>query len=206
MNRYRHIVSALFLVIWSLCCPIICNSTKLSSFDFAACGGIATAVTDIILYPIDTIKVKQQSSRTPLRISQAFSEILKTNGIGGLFKGMVGYAGIDGIGAAIFFTAYETAKTQISMRISSPLTPYLSASTAFLFSSSFMVPAELIKVKMQSQIFPSLQACITTLWKTDGKGIRGLYKGYGATLLRDIPYFALQLGCFGKCRRERVLN
>lgn len=170
----------------------------LSPGDFAACGGFATAFTDVILYPIDTVKVRQQSSRTPIRISQALSEILRKSGIGGLYKGALAYAGIDGIGAAIFFTSYETAKSKFLEMTSSPLVPYASASVAFALSSSFMVPAELIKVKMQSQSFPSIRACMSTLWKQDGMGIRAFYNGYIATVVRDMPYFALQLGCFGK--------
>lgn len=29
-------------------------------------------------------------------------------------------------------------------------------------------------------------------------GLRGLYTGYAATMIRDLPYFALQLGFYGK--------
>lgn len=170
---------------------------SLSPSDFMICGGIATALTDAILYPIDTVKVIQQSSRVPVKALQAFNQVVKASGPSGLYRGVEGYASIDGFGASIFFTVYERIKHEINARISSPLNPYISASLAFITSSTFMVPAELIKVKMQSGLFPSLSACIRHLWTHENAGIFGLYNGYQATLLRDIPYFALQLGCYG---------
>lgn len=186
-----------FLVIFLCFYDFIIISAELNTMDYMSCGGLSTAITDVLLYPIDTIKVRQQSSRIRLTLSQVFKDIMKTNGPIGLYKGVVSYAGIDGCGAAIFFTVYEGVKNQFTKTFNSPLIPYVSASAAFVVSSTFMVPAELIKVKMQSQSFPSVASCIKTLWKQDGLGIRGLYSGYSATLTRDLPYFALQLGCFG---------
>lgn len=190
----QNIVIFLLLYVCSM------SSISLNSFDYMACGGLATAITDALLYPIDTIKVKQQSSRIPIQAFQACNDIVSSYGIKGFYRGVIGYSFIDGIGASIFFTVYENIKDKINSCNVNPFSPYFSAASAFLVSSSFMVPAELIKVKMQSKPFKNIETCINHLWKSDNRGIRGLYKGYGATVLRDLPYFCLQLGCYDNIR------
>jgi hypothetical protein len=50
---------------------------------------------------------------------------------------------------------------------------------------------------MQTQSFQTLGSCLRDAVSRDRGGIRGLYTGYSATMVRDLPYFALQLGFYG---------
>jgi Mitochondrial carrier protein len=59
------------------------------------------------------------------------------------------------------------------------------------------VPAELIKARMQTQAFRSIGHCLKDAIARERGGLRGLYTGYAATMIRDLPYFALQLGFYG---------
>jgi len=56
---------------------------------------------------------------------------------------------------------------------------------------SIVSPLELIRTKMQSQkmAFYQVRSCLADLIKT--RGITGLWSGYTATLLRDVPFSAL---------------
>lgn len=63
---------------------------------------------------------------------------------------------------------------------------------------SVPVPAELIKARMQTQAFRSIGLCLKDAVAMERGGLRGLYTGYAATMVRDLPYFALQLGFYGK--------
>ena len=61
---------------------------ELGTKDFMICGGISTAVTDLLLFPLDTIKITQQSSKLSMTSSQAIKEIFKNGGgISALYKG-----------------------------------------------------------------------------------------------------------------------
>ena len=59
------------------------------------------------------------------------------------------------------------------------------------------MPAELVKARMQTQSFETLGQCLKDAIGKERGGFFGLYTGYTATMIRDLPYFALQLGFYG---------
>jgi len=180
--------------------------SPLNGWDYALAGGLSTAMTDFLLFPIDTIKVAQQTSRTKLSPLGALKNVVSNKGIGGLYKGSMSYCALDGIGCALFFAAYEKTKHEASSRLDpnwQGLSPYLCASCAFITASILIVPGELVKVRMQTNPAGSLFNCIKEIVSTEGGkfDIRRLYTGYTATLFRDLPYFALQMGFFANVRQ-----
>jgi len=62
---------------------------------------------------------------------------------------------------------------------------------ARLTAVTMVGPLELVRTKKQSQkmSWSDLQRCIKDLVKT--RGVRGLWNGYTATLLRDVPFSSL---------------
>lgn len=63
-----------------------------------------------------------------------------------------------------------------------------------LASSITLVPGEVIKIRLQSGLVKSITGCMSDILKKDG--IRGFYAGYGATLVRDVPFTMLELGIY----------
>jgi solute carrier family 25 S-adenosylmethionine transporter 26 len=172
----------------------------LSSKDYMVCGGLSTAITDVLLFPVDTIKVTQQSTTAGLTMKQAIEKVSE-RGLGAFYKGALGYSFFDGFGAAIFFATYEKAKSLAAAHLSGSLlaaSNYGSAGVAFVASSMLLVPAEVLKTRMQTQSFRCFRDCLRDAVSEPRGGLLGLYKGYKATLIRDLPYFALQLGFYGK--------
>ena len=102
-----------------------------------------------------------------------------------------------------YFTMYEQLKVMLSslrqsaLPPSSPHTPAPSwvsltaGGLARLVAVSLVSPLELVRTKMQSQKMPWSQVtrCIRDL--VASQGVRGLWNGYTATLLRDVPFSAL---------------
>ena len=173
----------------------------LSATDYMLCGGVSTALTDLLLFPVDTIKVTQQSSKELLKFNKALSQVIKAGGLPALYKGALGYAMVDGLGGALFFSVYEKVKRDLADRFhlsgyTLSMSLYGAAGAAFVASSVFVVPAELLKARMQTQSFRSLGHCIKDAVAKERGGMMGLYTGYTATLFRDIPYFAFQLGFY----------
>ena len=180
-------------------------STDLTTKDFMLAGLLSTSLTDLLLFPVDTIKVTQQSSKDFLSSGKALSQVLKTGGIPALYKGALGYAAVDGLGGALFFSVYETVKRNLADRYhlsgsALSMSLYGAAGAAFVASSVFIVPGELLKARMQTQGFRSLLHCFKDAVAKERGGVFGLYTGYTATLVRDLPYFAFQLGFYDNIR------
>lgn len=74
----------------------------------------------------------------------------------------------------------------------------LAACIGEVAACTVRVPAELVKQRMQAGQHDALGAALRHLWRTDGP--RGLYRGLGATLLRDIPFAAIQMSLYEQCK------
>ena len=102
-----------------------------------------------------------------------------------------------------YFTMYEQLKVMLTDLRQSRLPPSSAQSPApswisltagglaRLVAVTLVSPLELVRTKMQSQKMPWSQVtrCIRDLVTT--QGVRGLWNGYTATLLRDVPFSAL---------------
>lgn len=67
-------------------------------------GGLAGTAVDVTLYPLDTIKTRLQSA----------NGFFAAGGFRGVYSGLSAAAAGSAPGAALFFSAYETSKTQLS--------------------------------------------------------------------------------------------
>lgn len=108
--------------------------------------------------------------------------------------------------ASLFFLSYETTKKNLIPFLDSHLpagtSPTISHGVAHMISASFgeiaactvRVPAEVIKQRAQaSQYASSISAFRAILANNSGEGVfRGLYRGWTSTILREIPFTAIQ--------------
>ncbi|KAI1651628.1 mitochondrial carrier [Daldinia loculata] len=181
-----------------------------SNLDVMLAGGGAAFVVDLIIYPLDTLKTRQQSrdfvktfanpsTKTKLPSRQLFK---------GLYQG-IGIVIVATLPAAgTFFTTYEAAKSFIS-RHGSPLglpQPFVhSGASAIAECASCLVltPSEVIKQNAQmlqqksgsSRRSASLQALKQLTVSGTGVG-RKLLSGYTALVARNLPFTAIQFPIF----------
>lgn len=99
-------------------------------------------------------------------------------------------------GAAIFFSTYETSKSLLytdnkKSFLSGPITHMIAASTGEVMACSVRVPTEVIKQKMQTGVHASFPEALAHIFKHEA-GIRGFYKGYMITIMREIPFALIQ--------------
>ena len=111
----------------------------------------------------------------------------------------------------IYFTTYEQLKDQtrkslgMSKREASE-TPVLAMSCgalARIWAVTIVSPLELIRTKMQSQKMAFYQVRQALAVTMESQGVLGLWRGYSATLLRDVPFSALYWPCYEFLRPER---
>ncbi|KAI9184470.1 hypothetical protein H9P43_003523 [Blastocladiella emersonii ATCC 22665] len=165
-----------------------------------ASGSIAGIIGTSIIYPIDMVKTRLQSGSGAQYkgIVDCFRTIVRTEGTRGLYRGIT--ANLIGITPekAIKLAVNDLAREALAAPGTHPdhLPIHLGAlagATAGTCQVVATCPMEVIKIQMQlaalntppGQAAPSLMQVVRNL------GLRGMYKGTAATLMRDVPFSIL---------------
>lgn len=164
-------------------------------------GATAGIFGQSLIYPIDVLKTKMQSSveRVTVRtIPTLFSSIAKS---GGLYRGFS--ACLIGIAPekALKLTINDWMRDYFTNRGSQPIRTYqeiIAGSTAGFVQLAVTVPYECVKIKMQMGESPSASAAVQTL------GLKGLYRGFTATFFRDVPFCFLFFPLYAKLKSAQM--
>lgn len=175
-------------------------------------GGLASAVA---LQPLDLIKTRVQSGEKGvigvLRGMESWTE---------LWRGTVPSAIRTSLGSAMYLTTLHvmrstmTISKQTSLRGSSKL-PKLSAlenlgsgMLARGIVGFITMPITIIKVRFESNMYhySSIAEATQIIWKHEG--LKGFFRGVGATCLRDAPYAGLYVSFYEqlKISLPKLLN
>ncbi|XP_054641210.1 S-adenosylmethionine mitochondrial carrier protein isoform X3 [Dunckerocampus dactyliophorus] len=142
-------------------------------------GGSAGMCVDLTLFPLDTIKTRLQSQ-------QGF---YRAGGFRGIYAGVPSAALGSFPSAAAFFVTYDCAKSLLgSHRVLAepsvaPLTHMLSASLGEMVACLIRVPTEVVKQRTQASPSSSTSGMLVATLREEG--VRGLYRGFRSTLLRE---------------------
>ncbi|XP_017981531.1 PREDICTED: protein MITOFERRINLIKE 1, chloroplastic [Theobroma cacao] len=164
----------------------------------AAGGGIAGAFTYVCLHPLDTIKTKMQTRGASEIYANTFDAIVKTfhtKGILGFYRGVSAVIVGSTASSAVYFGTCEFGKSILS-KLDYPalLIPPTAGAMGNIVSSAIMVPKELITQRMQAGAKGRSWEVLLRILEKDG--ILGLYAGYSATLLRNLPAGVLSYSSF----------
>ncbi|CAL9705025.1 unnamed protein product [Knipowitschia caucasica] len=149
-------------------------------------GGCAGMSVDLILYPLDTIKTRLQSQR-------GFS---RAGGFRRIYAGVPTAAIGSFPNAAAFFVTYESTKSLLGAAgllaapHLAPVTHMFAASLGEVVACLIRVPAEVVKQRTQASPGSSTHNMLLATLRQEG--FRGLYRGYGSTVLREIPFSLVQ--------------
>uniref|UniRef100_A0A7G3AYV5 Putative s-adenosylmethionine carrier n=1 Tax=Lutzomyia longipalpis TaxID=7200 RepID=A0A7G3AYV5_LUTLO len=150
-------------------------------------GGVAGTVVDVVLFPVDTIKTRLQSERG----------FWKSGGLSKIYKGFLPAAAGSAPCAALFFCTYECSKSLLAsqevLKIPSPVVHMVSASLGEVAACLIRVPVEIAKQRRQDLTQGNISAISILRSALRNEGIiRGLYRGFGTTLSREIPFSLIQ--------------
>lgn len=151
-------------------------------------GGMAGLVVDVMLFPIDTIKTRLQSEK----------RFWRAGGFRGIYNGLSPAAAGSVPSAALFFCTYESMKKLLSPYAHGQQTHFVhmsSAAVAEVVACLVRVPVEIAKQRrqVQSAQHRNVSATKILVQAYQSEGIfRGLYRGFGATILREIPFSFVQ--------------
>ncbi|KAF5094821.1 hypothetical protein DV451_004898 [Geotrichum candidum] len=177
-------------------------------------GGIGGLVGDSVMYPLDTVKTRQQGApnQTKYRSTpRAFLNVIKEEGI---FRGLYGGYSPAALGSfpatLTFFLTYESTKRFFINQWGVPdsVAFFTSGLLGDLASSFIYVPSEVLKTRLQLQgrynnpfsvsayNYKGMNDAYRTIVRTEG--YRALFYGYKATLIRDLPFSAIQFAFYEK--------
>jgi len=157
-------------------------------------GGLSGTTVDIALFPIDTLKTRLQSPRG----------FWAAGGFNGVFRGVGATALGSAPGAALFFGTYETLKPILIQQkyTANPMVSHMiSAACGETVSCLVRVPTEVLKTKMQINQ-PGTESLLSTLKLVLSQPGGGLYRGFGITLMREIPFALIQFPIYEKTKHD----
>ena len=147
-------------------------------------GAAAGLAADVVLFPLDTLKTRLQSS-------QGF---WRAGGVRGMYAGLASLATGSMPSAAIFFCTYEGIKSVTCSGRATQLqvaSGHMAAATfAEVASCVVRVPCEVIK--QRTQIIPNVTSWNVLQLTVKTQGVAGLFQGYTSTVMREVPFALLQ--------------
>ncbi|XP_047048799.1 mitochondrial substrate carrier family protein C-like [Lolium rigidum] len=172
----------------------------------ALAGGLASALSTSMLHPIDTMKTRVQAST--LSFPELISKLPQI-GIQGLYRGSIpailGQFSSHGLRTGIF----EASKL-ILVRVA-PTLPEIQVQSLASFCSTILgtvvrIPCEVLKQRLQAGIFDNVGEAIVGTMQKDG--IRGFFRGTGATLCREVPFYVAGMCLYGEAKKaaQHVLS
>ena len=132
----------------------------------------------------------------------AMLKISRVEGVKSLWSGLSPTLVLAVPNTIIYFTTYEQLRYKLGQFYSKndTLIALSSGALARIWACSIVSPLELIRTKMQSQkmAFYQVRQALSVTIKSEG--VIGLWKGYSATLLRDVPFSAIYWGVYENFR------
>lgn len=169
-------------------------------------GGCCGLAVDSFLFPIDTCKTRLQSE----------NGFWKAGGFRGVYNGILPVIAASVPIAATFFCVYSSVKNFLPILINllfpntfdnfgDPITDSdemrffinflinsFAASLGEMCAGLIRVPIEIVKQKRQvSKIQYRAIDILMHAYKSEGL-VNGIYRGYGVTIMRDIPFSMIQ--------------
>uniref|UniRef100_A0A8D0BCS3 Mitochondrial glutathione transporter SLC25A39 n=1 Tax=Salvator merianae TaxID=96440 RepID=A0A8D0BCS3_SALMN len=123
----------------------------------------------------------------------AFVKIVRNEGIRSLWSGLPPTLVMAVPATVIYFTSYDQLRDFMRSKLDSQgqYIPLVAGAIARLGAVTMISPLELIRTKMQSRqlSYHELRVCIQSSVAQDGW--LSLWRGWGPTVLRDVPFSAL---------------
>ncbi|MCL7032046.1 hypothetical protein MKW94_004651 [Papaver nudicaule] len=165
----------------------------------ALAGGLACALSTSLLHPVDTIKTRVQAST--LSFPQIIAKLPQI-GVQGLYRGSIpailGQFSSHGLRTGIFeaskLVLINFAPTLAEFQVQS-----ISSFCSTILGTAVRIPCEVLKQRLQAGIFDNVGEAIVGTLRQDG--IKGFFRGTGATLCREVPFYVAGMGLYAESKK-----
>mmetsp|Transcript_60124 Transcript_60124/g.137876 ORF Transcript_60124/g.137876 Transcript_60124/m.137876 type:complete len:298 (-) Transcript_60124:201-1094(-) len=162
--------------------------TKMTFAERMVAGAAARGVAQTSLHPIDVLRTRLQAKG----VAVAFTPRV-------LMKGVAPQFVLAFPAGAVQFAAYEFCKARAAAaQFTGGAAEVLCGAAGALAASVIRVPQEVLKQRVQADIYPNAVVGFSKLMGSEGPA--GFYKGYTATISRDVPWNALSFLFFAQSK------
>ncbi|KAG7012891.1 S-adenosylmethionine mitochondrial carrier protein, partial [Cucurbita argyrosperma subsp. argyrosperma] len=123
-------------------------------------------------------------------------------GVQGLYRGSIpailGQFSSHGLRTGIF------EATKLLLINVAPTLPDIQVQSLASFWSTFLgtavrIPCEVLKQRLQAGLFDNVGQAILGTWNQDG--LKGFFRGTGATLCREVPFYVAGMGLYAESKK-----
>lgn len=143
-------------------------------------GAAAGTGVDLILFPLDTFKTRIQSKEG----------FWRSGGFRGVYSGLPSTLLGSAPTAALFFTIYDTVKVKLEAKTNRVATQIVAANLGEISACLIRVPVDVVKQRSQAQLHLTTLSVFKDILRVDG--LKGFYRSYLTTVLREIPFATIQ--------------
>ncbi|CAR23347.1 citrin [Lachancea thermotolerans CBS 6340] len=173
-------------------------------------GSVAGCIGATAVYPIDLVKTRMQAQRNFSQYKNSidcFVKIFSREGVRGIYSGL----GPQLVGVApekaIKLTVNDYVRKMLmdsNNHLTLPL-EILSGASAGACQVIFTNPLEIVKIRLQvrSEYAESIsRSQVNAFGIVKSLGLRGLYRGIGACLMRDVPFSAIYFPTYAHLKKD----
>ncbi|XLT14823.1 hypothetical protein HN51_060513 [Arachis hypogaea] len=169
----------------------------------AIAGGLSCAFSCALMHPVDTIKTQVQAST--LSLFEIISMVPQI-GARGLYKGSIPAILGQLSGHALRTGIFEASKL-VLLQGSPTKLPEIQVNSILSLCSTILgtvtrIPSEVLKQRLQAGLYDSLGEALVGTWRQDGLG--GFFRGTGATLCREVPFYVAGMGLYDESKKVRL--
>lgn len=159
-------------------------------------GSMSGTCSTLLFQPLDVVKTRLQTAAKSKSMTGELRAIMTDQGLTGLWRGLRPslYRTVPGVG--LYFSSMHWMRSSICQGRPSTLQSLLIGAAARTFAGSVMIPFTVVKTRVESGAFQyrSVPVALHSILTTEG--VRGLTRGLGPTLARDVPFSALYLAFY----------
>ena len=173
----------------------------MSAIDFATnpvmkaflAGSLSGTCSTLLFQPLDLVKTRIQQTGPGTSLVRVISSVVSQDSVRGLWRGLVPSLVRTVPGVGLYFSSMHQMKTSLCDGRPTALQSALIGSSARALAGSVMIPFTVIKTRFESRAFnySSTAHALSSILRTEG--LRGLTRGLGPTLVRDVPFSGLYL-------------
>lgn len=160
-------------------------------------GAVAGSVAKTVIAPLDRMKINFQTERRPFTFREGYKFLIdsyRNFGLISLWRGNSATLARVIPSAAINYTSHEQLKRLLAVETNAqkkkhPARSFVAGSLAGVISTSATYPLDLARARMAVSMSDQYRSLKHVFQVTvQNEGVRGLFKGYVATIVGVIPY------------------
>jgi len=169
-------------------------------------GSMSGTCSTLLFQPLDVLKTRLQSSAIRSSMRCEANAVMTADGLQGLWRGVLPslYRTVPGVG--LYFSSMHWMRYNVFNGKPNAGQSLLIGAAARTFAGSVMIPFTVVKTRMESGAFQYRSVFTALSSILCAEGLRGLTRGLGPTLARDVPFSSLYLAFYDLLKKEVTSN